>query len=105
MQIKLNKLKIENFKGLKIFEVELEGKNATIKAENGIGKTSIYDAFLYLLFSKDSTGRNDFELRPLDKRRKPIKGLTLSIEAELDFDGTVHTFRKEQLRKSQLSKN
>jgi predicted ATP-dependent endonuclease of OLD family len=35
MNIKLNRLKIENFKGIKSFEVELDGENACIKAENG----------------------------------------------------------------------
>ena len=99
MNIKLNRLVIENFKGIKSFEVELEGGNAVIKAENGIGKTTIYDAFLWLLFGKNSEGKKDFEVRPLDGSNQPIKGLVLAVEAELDCDGTIHTFRKEHHEK------
>lgn len=99
MNIKLNNLKIENVKGVKSFEVELDGDNAVIKAENGVGKTTIYDDFLWLLFGKNSEGKKDFKVRPLDKDNQPIKGLVVATEAELDCDGTVHTFRKEQHEK------
>lgn len=99
MDLKINSLKIENFKGIKFFEVKLDGGNAVIKAENGIGKTTIYDAFLYLLFSKDSTGRKDFDLRPLDENNQAIKGLVLVVEAEIELheneDTETHIFRKE----------
>lgn len=94
-KIKLNWLKIKGFKGLSPFEMKLDGDNAIIAAENGIGKTTVYDAFLWLLFGKDSTGRKDFEVRPLDRRNQPIKGVVLAVEVELDIDGTNHVFRKE----------
>ena len=99
MNIKLNRLKIENFKGVKSFEVELEGDNAVIKAENGVGKTTIADGFSWLHYDKNTEGKTDFEVRPLDANNQPLKGLVVSVEAELDFDGTVHTFRKEQHEK------
>ena len=98
-RIKLYNLEIENFKGIKRFGLCLDGDNATITAENGIGKTTIYDAFLWLLFGKDSTGRKDFEVRPLDRRNQPIKGVVLSVEAEIDIDGVKQTFRKEHHEK------
>lgn len=98
-RLNLNKLKVENFKGLSSFELTLEGDNAVITAENGIGKTTVYDAFLWLLFGKDSTGRKDFEVRPLDRRNQPIKGVVLSVEAEIDIDGVKQTFRKEHHEK------
>lgn len=99
MDIRLNRLRMENFKGIKAFEVELEGGNACIKAENGCGKTTIYDAFLWLLFGKNSEGKTDFEIRPLNANNQPIKGLVLAVEADIDVDGTVHTFRKEHHEK------
>ena len=95
MEIKLNSLIIENFKGIKNFQVEFDAISTVIKAENGIGKTTIYDAFLYLLFDKDSTGRKDFDSRPLDKNNNAIKGLVLSVTASLDLDGVCHIFKKE----------
>jgi len=99
MNITLNKLTIANFKGIKSLALDFAGENAVIAAENGIGKTTVFDAFLYLLFGKDSTGRKDFELRPLDKNNQLIKGLVLAVEGEIDFDSRIHTLRKEQHEK------
>jgi len=99
MNIKLISLKCKNFKGLKAFATDFDGENAVIKAENGTGKTTVYDMFLWLLFSKNSAGVKDFEIRPLDANNQPINGLTLSVEAVLSIDGVVHTFRKEQVEK------
>jgi septal ring factor EnvC (AmiA/AmiB activator) len=97
--IKLNRLSIESFKGLKQFEFSPYGENAVIKAENGIGKTIVYDAFLWMLFDKDSNGRKAFEVRPLDRHNQPIKELVVSVEAGIEIDGIRHIFRKEQQEK------
>jgi len=94
MKICLDRIEIENFRGIKKFSATF-GADNRIYGENGIGKTSIYDAFLWLLYGKDSSGRKDFELRPLDKDNQPIRGLTVSVQGILDFDGVKHTFRKE----------
>jgi len=99
MNIKLNRLKIENFKGIKNFEVGLEGENTCIKAENGVGKTTVYDAFLWLLFGKNSEGKTDFEVRPLDANNQPVKGLVVAVEADIECDEASHILRKEQHEK------
>lgn len=96
MEIKLNKLTIENFKGVKKFVLDIAGKNATITAENGIGKTTAMDGFLWCLFGKDSSGDAKFGLRPLDGNNDPIRGLVVAIELELDIDGKTRIFRREQ---------
>ncbi len=99
MEIRLIRLKAENFKGQKAFDEQFGGNNAVITAENGVGKTTVYDMFLWLLFDKDSTGRSAFEVRPLDKHNQPIKGLVVSVEGDILLDGNVHTFRKEHHEK------
>jgi len=99
MKIELLNIDITNFKGLKAFKFSPDGENACITAQNGTGKTTVYDAFLWLLFGKDSLGRKDFDIRPLDANNQPINGLTLAIEAVLSIDGIAHTFRKEQTEK------
>ena len=98
MEIHLDKITIENFKGIKSFETDFNG-NTIIKGENGAGKTTVYDAFLWLLFGKDSSGRKEFGLRPLDKDNNAIKGLTVSVEAEICFGDAVHTLKKEHHEK------
>jgi DNA repair exonuclease SbcCD ATPase subunit len=98
-RITLNNLKIEMFKGIQSFILNLDGSNAVVIAENGVGKTTIYDSFLWLLFGKDSTGRKEFEVRPLDRRNHPIKGVVVASEAEIGIDGVNHVFRKEHHEK------
>jgi len=99
MNMKIMQLRCENFKGQKSFEADFDGENAIITAQNGVGKTTVFDMFLWLLFNKDSLGRSDFEVRPLDKDNKPVNGLVLVVEAVLEIDGEIHTFRKEQREK------
>lgn len=99
MNIRLNELAIDNFKGIKTFEMVLDGGNAVIKAENGIGKTSVYDAFLWLLFGKNSEGKADFNVRPLDADNQPIKGLVVDVVAVVAIDEVTHVFHKEQREK------
>ena len=104
MKIELLNLSIENFKGTKSFVANFDGENAVIKAENGIGKTTVYDDFLWLFFGIDSQGRKDFKIRPLDKNNQPIKGLVVATEATLRIDSEIHTFKKEQCEKTMKEK-
>jgi len=104
MKIELLNIDITNFKGLKAFKFSPDGENACITAQNGTGKTTVYDAFLWLLFGKDSTGRKDFEIRPLDEDNQPIKGLVVATEATLRIDSEIHTFKKEQCEKTMKEK-
>jgi len=99
MKIALTSLHIENFKGIKKFSIEPQGKNVTLLAENGAGKTSVYDAFLWLLFGKDSSGRKQFDIRPLDKKNQPIEGLTVSVTGTFDVGGTKLVLRKNHIEK------
>lgn len=72
-RIVLQSLAITNFKGIAHLDVNFQD-NTTICGENGTGKTTIMDAFLWLLFGKDSTGRADsnFNIKTLGADGKPI---------------------------------
>lgn len=52
--IRLNRLEIENFKGIRQLTLNLNGRSASIYGNNTTGKTTVYDALTWLLFSKDS---------------------------------------------------
>lgn len=83
--ITLNKLEINNFKGISKLEIDFS-KVTNIKGENAIGKTSIFDAFTWLLFDKDSKDRKDFNVRPLDINNNIIRGLNPHVVAYLNVD-------------------
>lgn len=84
--MKLNKLYLRNFKGIKEFSIDFKGKNISIFGENGTGKTSIFDAFLWLLFDKDSSNSSNFNVKTLDHLGNPIHGLEHEVKAEITLD-------------------
>ncbi len=93
--MKLLSLTLQNFKGIKSLHVDLQGDDCTIKGDNGTGKTTSYDAFLWLLFDKDSTNRKDFSLKPHDAQGNEIHYLETSVEGALQLDdGRRVTLRK-----------
>ena len=85
--MKLHKLSLSNFKGLKSFTLEPKGQSINIYGDNATGKTTIYDAFLWLLFDKDSANRKDFEIKTIGPDGQYIHGLDHSVEATLEIDG------------------
>lgn len=87
--IKLKSLSLVNFKGIRSQQINFSESVTTISGENGSGKTTIFDAFMWLLFGKDSFGRSDsnFNIKTLDENGKPILHLEHSVTGVLDVDG------------------
>lgn len=96
--IKLRSIKIENFKGAKERTIEF-GENTKICGANATGKTTIFDAFTWLLFGKDSIGNAKFDIRPLDKDGKMIDNLEISVEAVISADNEEYMLKKVQKQK------
>lgn len=92
-EIILKQLILKNFKGIKNLNINFE-KESEIYGANATGKTSIFDAFTWLLFDKDSNDRAQFEVKTLDENNNPIHGLDHSVEALLDVDGKEVLLRK-----------
>lgn len=97
-RISLKSLRIENFKGIRSLDVTF-ADSTTICGQNASGKTSIFDAFTWLLFGKDSTGNEKFSIRPLDADGNKVHNVEISVEAVLDIDGTETTLKKTQKEK------
>lgn len=95
MQIILKSLHIENFKGIKSLDVNFSNKTS-IKGQNASGKTTIFDAFTWLLFNKNSAGEEKFNVRPLDKAGKCIDNVEIKVVGVLDVDGKEVEISKVQ---------
>lgn len=95
--IKLNRLTIENFKKISLLNLVLNGRDVNIYGDNATGKTTVFDAFTWALFSKDSSGNGDknFEVKPLNSNGdvKDHQAIT-SVEVEFDADGEIITFQR-----------
>ncbi|MHC8517029.1 hypothetical protein [Sporosarcina sp. ITBMC105] len=91
--IQLQTLKLRNFKGIKKLDLDMNGADLKIYGDNGTGKTTIFDGFLWLLFGKDSNNRADFAIKTLDAG-KEINNLEHEVSADFTVDGLPLSLRK-----------
>ena len=84
--IQIKKMALTNFKGLRNQEITFE-QNTNIYGANGTGKTTIFDAFTWMLFGKDSSDRKDFEIKTLDKLNVVIPKIEHEVSAVIEVDG------------------
>ena len=100
MKIKIRNLKIEHFKGCDSLEVSFQNCITTISGANATGKTTILDAVWWLLFNKDSSGTEKFEIRPLDRNGEKIHNIEISVfgifEVERNGMSEIISLKKTQ---------
>lgn len=94
-QVRIKNLSIENFKGLRSFSVDFDDRLTQIVGANGTGKTTLHDAYLWLLMGMDSGNRNAFSIQPLDESSQTIHHLTTSVTGVFEFsDGSTHEIKR-----------
>lgn len=101
-EIKLKSLILVNFKGVRNLEVVFTDQRTIISGDNGTGKTTIFDAFTWLLFGKDSTGRSDsnFNIKTIDPlTKKPILHLEHSVTGVISVDGKEVKLQRNYVEK------
>mgnify|MGYP002091421040 FL=1 len=91
-------MRIQNFKGCKDKTIDF-GDKTRISGANATGKTTIFDAFTWLLFGKDSLGSSDFDIRPLDADGKMVDNIEISVESKISVDGNEYELKKVQKQK------
>ena len=85
----LNKIALENFQGIKELELEFDGQNASIYGDNGTGKTTVANAFTWLMFDRSASDTKGFSPKPIGKDGSEIHNLTTSVSAEINIEGKV----------------
>lgn len=93
MQIKIKTLKLENFKGIKNLTIDFKD-TTNIYGDNAVGKTTIFDAYSWLLWDKDSLNRKDFAIKPYDKSGEEVHNLESIVEGDFLFDDTELNLKK-----------
>lgn len=94
MKITIKSIHIENFKGIKMLDVNFSVKTK-ISGQNAVGKTTIFDAFTWLLFNKNSSGEEKFNVRPLNEGMR-VDNVEIKVSAILDVDGKGVELSKTQ---------
>ena len=93
-EVFLRKMTIDNFKGISHFEVDMDCLLTQIRGNNGTGKTSVYDAYLWLLTGKDSKGSESFKVQPVDQNNETIPKLMTTVSCRFSVDGIETVFRR-----------
>lgn len=91
-RVKLNEIALVNFRGHRSLKVEFS-EQTIISGDNGKGKSSIYDAFLWLLFGKDQFDRKDFEIIPTIDG-KQLDRVDPEVSAVINVDGREMTMKR-----------
>lgn len=88
--MKLIRLRLENFQGVRLADFTFDGQSASIYGDNATGKTTVFNAFTWLLFDKASTGAKNFT-----PKTEGSHGLDHSSEAVIETeDGARVTLKK-----------
>ncbi|MDR0397420.1 MAG: hypothetical protein LBH66_08980 [Oscillospiraceae bacterium] len=103
-ELRLMNLNVTNFKGLSRYAFNPGGHDASIRGTNASGKTTVCDAFAWLLFGKDSLDRADFEIRPIRPadRQAADAGTRAGdtvVEGVIHWNGAAHTLTRSYREK------
>lgn len=93
--IKLQTIAILNFKGVRNQEITFNTEGiTTISGRNATGKSTIRDAFLWLMFDKNASGEKDFGIKTNDADGNPIPQIPHEVSATLLVNSEELRLRK-----------
>lgn len=84
-KVVLKAMSLVNFRGHQNFSVRFSNET-TISGDNRLGKSTIFDAFVWLLFGKDQFDRKDHEIIPIVDGKR-MERVDSEVSAVLDVDG------------------
>ena len=87
------KLKLENFQGIRSAEYRFDGNNAHFFGDNGTGKTTVFNAYTWLLFSKASDGAANFTPKPR-QGDEDVHNVDTSVEMTFTHNDAEHTIAR-----------
>lgn len=103
MRMVIEQIRIQNFKGCRDLTIDFSATQTNIFGANGVGKSTIPDAFSWLLFNKDSHGNapgsDNFREKPLDAEGKEVHNLDTTVEMFCKLDGAPFNLRRTQREK------
>ena len=93
--VKLKSMRIQNFGSIKDLSIDF-GEKTLISGRNEVGKTTISDAYSWILTNKLANGSQADGIRPHDKNGIENDNAVISVLAVLEIDGEEKEFLKEQ---------
>ena len=86
-EIILKRITLLNFKGARELSIDFNQSLTNIFGRNGSGKTTVFDAFTWLLFGKDSQDRKKFDLKTIDNAGIIIPQIPHEVSAVITVNG------------------
>lgn len=100
-RIKINNLTLENFKGCGYEQINFNDRTTEICGDNGTGKSTIADAWMWLISGKNAagqsaTGKSSFAVLPIGQENASAKVTNASAKviAYLEVDGDEITLSR-----------
>ncbi len=93
VDMRLHSLELKNFKGVRSYVLSLNGESAVIFGENETGKSTLIDAFYYLLFEKNALDQSiqKFAFQTLDEQGNIIHHLEHSVKGEFSVPDSLNS--------------
>ena len=92
-RITIEEMHLRNFRGARDVRVSFEAGTNIVSGDNGTGKSTLMDAFLWLLFGKDAEERKDCEIKRIEAG-ETLRRTDATVECRLDVDGQQNTLRR-----------
>ena len=92
-RITIEELHLRNFRGARDVRVSFTDGTNIVCGDNGTGKSTLMDAFLWLLFGKDAEERKDCEIKRIEAG-ETLRRTDATVECRLDVDGQQNTLRR-----------
>ena len=107
--MKLISLELTNFKNIKHFVLEADGEDKNIYGKNGVGKTTLADAYYWLLTDKSSLDKKlDSDIKPADPvTGNPMQdgGIEHSVEGIVELENKNRIFLKKVYKEKWTKQN
>lgn len=92
--MELIRLHLENFQGLKEFDLKANGCDMAIRGDNGTGKTTVANAIAWLLYDKATTGEKGYNPKTVDENGQDVHYLEHSVEGVFHHGRSMITLKK-----------
>lgn len=93
MKITLKKLSLINFKGVKRHDVDFS-EITNIYGDNATGKTTIFDAFTWLFWGKDSSDKKDFNVKTIKSDGSTVERVEHEVSGTIMVDYDLVTLKR-----------
>ena len=96
--IYIDSMLIKNVKGIREKKIEFK-KRLQICGRNATGKTSVFDAFCWAAYDKDSIGRTKFDIRELDSSGEKVHNTEIVSAVNMSVNDVPYEIKKTQKEK------